>query len=111
MKCEEEGGPLLILAGKECGSGSSRDWAAKGVLLLGVRAKIAARFEHQCCVSPRRGLVASHRGAQPPEHSTPSDELARALHPAYPASILVCVRTPHMDLAAAFVDHPQSHDP
>jgi aconitate hydratase len=40
-----EGVPLLILAGKEYGSGSSRDWAAKGVALLGVRAVIAESFE------------------------------------------------------------------
>ena len=37
--------PLLIIAGKEYGTGSSRDWAAKGVLLLGVRAVIAESFE------------------------------------------------------------------
>ena len=37
--------PLVILAGKEYGSGSSRDWAAKGTLLLGVRAVIAESFE------------------------------------------------------------------
>jgi aconitate hydratase len=37
--------PLVILAGKEYGSGSSRDWAAKGVMLLGVRAAIAESFE------------------------------------------------------------------
>src|SRR5262249_42927106 len=37
--------PLLILAGKEYGTGSSRDWAAKGTLLLGVRAVIAESFE------------------------------------------------------------------
>jgi aconitate hydratase len=37
--------PLMILAGKEYGSGSSRDWAAKGVMLLGVRAVIAESFE------------------------------------------------------------------
>jgi aconitate hydratase len=37
--------PLLIIAGKEYGSGSSRDWAAKGVMLLGVRAVIAESFE------------------------------------------------------------------
>jgi aconitate hydratase len=37
--------PLMIIAGKEYGSGSSRDWAAKGVLLLGVRAVIAESFE------------------------------------------------------------------
>jgi aconitate hydratase len=40
-----EGVPLLVLAGKEYGTGSSRDWAAKGPLLLGVRAVIAESFE------------------------------------------------------------------
>jgi aconitate hydratase len=45
MKYQQEGTPLLILAGKEYGSGSSRDWAAKGVMLLGVRAVIAESFE------------------------------------------------------------------
>ncbi len=40
-----EGVPLVVLAGKEYGSGSSRDWAAKGTALLGVRAVIAAGFE------------------------------------------------------------------
>ncbi len=42
---EKDGVPLVILAGKEYGSGSSRDWAAKGVMLLGVRAVIAESFE------------------------------------------------------------------
>ena len=37
--------PLVVLAGKEYGSGSSRDWAAKGTRLLGVRAVIAESFE------------------------------------------------------------------
>jgi aconitate hydratase len=41
----EEGTPLIVIAGKEYGSGSSRDWAAKGPLLLGVRAVIAESFE------------------------------------------------------------------
>jgi aconitate hydratase len=45
MKYQKDGVPLLIIAGKEYGSGSSRDWAAKGVLLLGVRAVIAESFE------------------------------------------------------------------
>src|SRR5579864_4940008 len=45
VKYQAEGVPLLILAGKEYGSGSSRDWAAKGVLLLGVKAVIAESFE------------------------------------------------------------------
>lgn len=40
-----EGTPLVVLAGKEYGSGSSRDWAAKGTLLLGVRAVIAESYE------------------------------------------------------------------
>jgi aconitate hydratase len=41
----EEGVPLVVLAGKEYGTGSSRDWAAKGTVLLGVRAVIAESFE------------------------------------------------------------------
>ena len=45
VKYKEEGVPLVILAGKEYGSGSSRDWAAKGTLLLGVKAVIAESFE------------------------------------------------------------------
>jgi aconitate hydratase len=45
IKYQSEGVPLMIIAGKEYGSGSSRDWAAKGVLLLGVRAVIAESFE------------------------------------------------------------------
>jgi aconitate hydratase len=40
-----DGVPLVILAGKEYGSGSSRDWAAKGTMLLGVRAVIAESYE------------------------------------------------------------------
>ncbi len=45
MKYKDAGVPLIIVAGKEYGSGSSRDWAAKGTLLLGVRAVIAESFE------------------------------------------------------------------
>jgi aconitate hydratase len=45
MKYQEAGVPLIILAGKEYGSGSSRDWAAKGTMLLGVKAVIAESFE------------------------------------------------------------------
>jgi aconitate hydratase len=45
MKYKEAGVPLLVIAGKEYGSGSSRDWAAKGTLLLGVKAVIAESFE------------------------------------------------------------------
>jgi aconitate hydratase len=45
MRYQEEGIPLVVLAGKEYGAGSSRDWAAKGTSLLGVRAVIAVSFE------------------------------------------------------------------
>jgi aconitate hydratase len=45
MRYQQEGVPLLIIAGKEYGSGSSRDWAAKGTLLLGVKGVIAESFE------------------------------------------------------------------
>jgi aconitate hydratase len=45
MKYRERCTPLLVLAGKEYGTGSSRDWAAKGTLLLGIRAVVAESFE------------------------------------------------------------------
>ncbi|MCF7796418.1 MAG: aconitate hydratase AcnA [Lentisphaeria bacterium] len=45
MKYQENGVPLVVIAGKEYGTGSSRDWAAKGTFLLGVKAVIAESFE------------------------------------------------------------------
>lgn len=45
VQYQQDGVPLIIIAGKEYGTGSSRDWAAKGPLLLGVRAAIAESFE------------------------------------------------------------------
>jgi aconitate hydratase len=45
MRYKEEGTPLVVIAGKEYGTGSSRDWAAKGTVLLGVRAVIAESYE------------------------------------------------------------------
>jgi aconitate hydratase len=45
MKYRDEQVPLIVIAGKEYGSGSSRDWAAKGTILLGVRAVLAESFE------------------------------------------------------------------
>ncbi len=45
MRYKDDGVPLIVLAGKEYGTGSSRDWAAKGTVLLGVRAVIAESFE------------------------------------------------------------------
>ena len=45
VRYQAEGVPLIVLAGKEYGSGSSRDWAAKGPRLLGIRAVIAESYE------------------------------------------------------------------
>ena len=45
VRYHDAGVPLLVIAGKEYGSGSSRDWAAKGTLLLGVKAVIAESYE------------------------------------------------------------------
>jgi aconitate hydratase len=45
LRYRDEGTPLIVLAGKEYGSGSSRDWAAKGPNLLGVKAVIAQSYE------------------------------------------------------------------
>ena len=45
MSYQREGTPLVVLAGREYGTGSSRDWAAKGTMLLGVKAVIAESFE------------------------------------------------------------------
>jgi aconitate hydratase len=45
MKYKESGTPLIVMAGKEYGTGSSRDWAAKGTVLLGVKAVVAESFE------------------------------------------------------------------
>ena len=45
MRYQQDGVPLVVLAGKEYGSGSSRDWAAKGPMLLGVRAVLAESYE------------------------------------------------------------------
>ncbi|MEO6509873.1 MAG: aconitate hydratase, partial [Nocardioides sp.] len=45
MDYQKDGTPLVVLAGKEYGTGSSRDWAAKGTALLGVKAVIAESYE------------------------------------------------------------------
>jgi aconitate hydratase len=45
MRYQQEGTPLLVIAGKDYGAGSSRDWAAKGALLLGVKAVLVESFE------------------------------------------------------------------
>jgi aconitate hydratase len=45
MRYRDDGVPLIVIAGREYGSGSSRDWAAKGTTLLGIRAVIAESYE------------------------------------------------------------------
>ena len=45
MAWQAQGVPLVVIAGKEYGTGSSRDWAAKGTMLLGVKAVLAETFE------------------------------------------------------------------
>ncbi|HVE90976.1 MAG TPA: aconitate hydratase AcnA, partial [Actinomycetota bacterium] len=64
-----EGTPLLVIAGKEYGAGSSRDWAAKGTLLLGVRAVLAESYER----IHRANLV--QMGVLPLELPAPAEEL------------------------------------
>jgi aconitate hydratase len=71
VKYREAGVPLIVLAGKEYGSGSSRDWAAKGTMLLGVKAVIAESFER----IHRSNLV--NMGVLPLEFTT--GESARSL--------------------------------
>ena len=62
MRYQADGTQLVVIAGKEYGTGSSRDWAAKGTILLGVRAVIAETFaviaqqDHQGSV-PQRGRI------------------------------------------------------
>ncbi len=83
MKYKDAGVPLLVLAGKEYGSGSSRDWAAKGTLLLGVKAVIAESYERihrsnlvNMGVLPLQYLAGSplRRSASPATSSTRSPE-------------------------------------
>jgi aconitate hydratase len=71
VKYREAGAPLIVIAGKEYGSGSSRDWAAKGTMLLGVNAVIAESFER----IHRSNLV--YMGVLPLEFKT--GESARSL--------------------------------
>ena len=61
MRYRDEGVPLVLIAGKEYGSGSSRDWAAKGTTLLGIRAVIAESYER----IHRSNLVGHGRAAAP----------------------------------------------
>ena len=99
MEYAEEGTPLVVLGGKEYGSGSSRDWAAKGTNLLGVRAVIAESFERihrsnlvgmgvlplmypdgesaESLGPVRRGGVHDHRAGRAAERGRPAEAGAR----------------------------------
>jgi len=72
-KYREEGTPLVVLAGSEYGTGSSRDWAAKGTYLLGVRAVIAKSYER----IHRSNLIGM--GVVPLEFAADGDELLSSL--------------------------------
>ena len=81
------GTPLVVLAGKEYGSGSSRDWAAKGTLLLGVRAVLAESYEriHRSnLVGHGRAAAAIRERARPPRASG-SPAAKRSTSRAWPA--------------------------
>lgn len=69
MRYKAEGVPLVVLAGQEYGTGSSRDWAAKGTLLLGVKAVIAQSFEriHRANLVGMGVLPCMFRGDTTPE--------------------------------------------
>ncbi len=73
MRYKDDGTPLVIVAGKEYGTGSSRDWAAKGTNLLGVRAVIAESFER----IHRSNLVGM--GVLPLQFSADTDRKSLAL--------------------------------
>ena len=69
MRYQADGVPLVVLAGQEYGTGSSRDWAAKGTLLLGVKAVIAQSFEriHRANLVGMGVLPCRFKGATTPE--------------------------------------------
>ena len=103
MRYQEEGVPLLIIAGKEYGTGSSRDWAAKGVNLLGVKAVIAESYERIHRSQPRRhgrppAAVPPRReprrpSASPAKRSTTSTASKKASSPGKHVTVRVAMST------------------
>ena len=83
MLYKQEGRPLIVIAGKEYGSGSSRDWAAKGPALLGVRAVIAESFER----IHRSNLVGM--GIVPLQFSPNENYSSLNMDPSMPVSIRI----------------------
>ncbi len=98
MRYQAEGVPLIVVAGKEYGTGSSRDWAAKGTTLLGVRAVIAESFER----IHRSNLVGM--GVLPLQFKPGQDRKSLGLKGDETVSIGgVAKLTPGMTMTAAFV--------
>ena len=90
MRYRGEGVPLVVFAGKEYGTGSSRDWAAKGTRLLGVRAVIAQSFERihrsnlsawACCRWSSRKARRGRRSASSGDETVTIAGLADGLQP------------------------------
>ncbi len=99
MRYQGEGVPLVVIAGREYGSGSSRDWAAKGTLLLGVRAVLAQSYER----IHRSNLVGM--GVLPLEFLPGDDANARGLtgHERYDVLGLAELR-PHQQVTVQVTD-------
>jgi aconitate hydratase len=76
MRHKADGTPLVVIAGKEYGTGSSRDWAAKGTALLGVRAVIVESFEriHRSNLVGMGVCRSSSRRREPPTLGLKSDD-------------------------------------
>ncbi len=87
MKYREEKVPLVVIAGAEYGSGSSRDWAAKGPMLLGVKAVVAKSFER----IHRSNLVGM--GVVPLQFKQGEDAQALKIDPSKPVSIMLSDQT------------------
>ncbi|HEX4363057.1 MAG TPA: aconitate hydratase [Solirubrobacteraceae bacterium] len=111
----EEGTPLVVLAGKEYGSGSSRDWAAKGTRLLGVRAVLAQSFEriHRSNLIGM-GVLPLQLPASPDELGLTGEEifsitgLASAMNAGEPVPAEVTVRAGEREFTARVrIDTPQ----
>ncbi len=106
MKYEQDGTPLIIIAGKEYGTGSSRDWAAKGTKLLGVRAVITESFER----IHRSNLVGM--GVLPLQFKDGTTRKTLNLHgdEVFKLSGMAKGITPHMEVTLTITRNDGTHD-
>ena len=119
VKYNADGVPLVVLAGKEYGSGSSRDWAAKGPKLLGVRAVIAESYEriHRSNlvgmgILPlqfKAGRERARRSASPARRSTTSTGLAELLDSGFSGGREVTVKAKAPDGTTKAVPRARPH--